>query len=208
MILETWEFRSKDSIQLSILPDGCRDVIWTQKKGAAPTWFISPLQDTTRLVRIDENTWSRGYRISAGAQIKEEALLASLEAESGGWLLRDRLESFSRLTTQMREALSCLSVSSSVAGASARLGVSPRTLQRLCLGESERSPSFWLRLSRVRRAARSLKDFRELKEVAFDFGFADQAHMTREFRNWMGLTPASFAQTPKLLAQVHERAYP
>lgn len=28
-----------------------------------------------------------------------------------------------------------------------------------------------------------------LAELAVDHGFADQAHMTREFRQWLGTTP-------------------
>jgi AraC-like DNA-binding protein len=29
-----------------------------------------------------------------------------------------------------------------------------------------------------------------LAELAADQGFSDQAHMTREFRHWLGVTPA------------------
>ncbi len=54
---------------------------------------------------------------------------------------------------------------------------------------TERAPLFWLRLARVRRAAAQLRQAPALSELAHSEGFADQAHMTREFRRWLKVTP-------------------
>jgi AraC-like DNA-binding protein len=57
-------------------------------------------------------------------------------------------------------------------------GYGPKTLQRI------------LRLQRVVRSARrGVPRARSLSRLALDAGYADQAHMTREFRDLTGFTP-------------------
>lgn len=52
------------------------------------------------------------------------------------------------------------------------------------------APGHYLRLARVDRARRMVLDGRRpLASVAHACGFADQAHMTRHFRRWLGQTP-------------------
>lgn len=52
------------------------------------------------------------------------------------------------------------------------------------------APGHYLRLARVDRARRMVLDGRRpLAAVAHACGFADQAHMTRHFRRWLGQTP-------------------
>jgi transcriptional regulator GlxA family with amidase domain len=65
---------------------------------------------------------------------------------------------------------------------------------------------YWLGLARVRRAAREivLTDA-ALADVALETGFADQAHMTREVKRWLGEAPSILRSkreqvAPKLLA--------
>jgi AraC-like DNA-binding protein len=74
-------------------------------------------------------------------------------------------------------------------------------LQRLLKQQTGRSPVFWLRLARVRRAASRLAHPRNLAELAYDMGYADQAHMTREFRYWLGATPRQISHDTGWLAQ-------
>ena len=47
---------------------------------------------------------------------------------------------------------------------------------------------FWTRL---RRAAEALLGGQSLADAAITAGFADQAHLTRQMREMMGLTPAA-----------------
>jgi AraC-like DNA-binding protein len=44
----------------------------------------------------------------------------------------------------------------------------------------------------VRRAAERLASADGLADVAFAAGFADQAHMSREFRDTLGLSPGAY----------------
>src|SRR3990167_2943268 len=65
-----------------------------------------------------------------------------------------------------------------------------RSVGRLLLSGSGRTPVYWKRLARLRRSAQALSSDAPLAELAVDHGFSDQAHMTREFRRWLGTTPA------------------
>ncbi|WP_320198461.1 helix-turn-helix domain-containing protein [Agrobacterium sp. rho-13.3] len=54
------------------------------------------------------------------------------------------------------------------------------------------SPYRYLTLRRLDRAKAQIIDGRPLVQVALDAGFADQAHLTRHFRNSFGMTPAQW----------------
>jgi len=55
------------------------------------------------------------------------------------------------------------------------------------------APKTFARLVRFDRAVSALRAGRGLAETAFATGYFDQAHMTRDFRELAGTTPASFA---------------
>jgi methylphosphotriester-DNA--protein-cysteine methyltransferase len=48
----------------------------------------------------------------------------------------------------------------------------------------------WRVWTRLRRAAEALRACESLADAAITAGFADQAHLTRQMREMMGLTPA------------------
>jgi len=54
------------------------------------------------------------------------------------------------------------------------------------------SPYRYLLMRRLEFARERIHRERPLVEVAFDAGFADQAHFTRAFRSAFGLTPARY----------------
>jgi len=79
-----------------------------------------------------------------------------------------------------------------LAGVAHRLASSPRSLQRR-LSEAGLSYSQLLGEARRRMAAwRLLSTPASLSEVGFFSGYADQAHFTRDFRKFVGLTPAQY----------------
>lgn len=75
------------------------------------------------------------------------------------------------------------------------LGISPRSLERRFLTQTGLSPKLASRIVRFQAAASVLqKDPRApLATLAVERGYHDQAHMTREFRELAGLTPAAYA---------------
>jgi AraC-like DNA-binding protein len=80
-----------------------------------------------------------------------------------------------------------------VRDAATRLGRSARTLQRKVRTSTGLSPKQLLSVERFQRAVRIVSaPNAKLAHVAGDLKFADQAHLTREFRRHAGLTPGAF----------------
>jgi AraC-like DNA-binding protein len=75
-----------------------------------------------------------------------------------------------------------------------RLGVSTRTLQRLARRHVGLSPAAMIRRRRLQEAAERLRadPDGDLATVAADLGYADQAHLCRDFRSMLGFTPSAY----------------
>lgn len=190
VLLEHWRFEARIGGETHVLPDGCRDLIVKHGAGAAPVWFITDIAKTSTLVQ--STCWDRynGFRLLPGVQIDQAALLTSLEDGLTDAAITERLESYVIEIPAVSEALACLSeAKTGVDKAAADLGVQTRSLQRLLLRKTGKTPVFWMRLARVRRAAVGAAKTNTLVELAYDMGYADQSHMTREFRHWLRATP-------------------
>lgn len=97
------------------------------------------------------------------------------------WLLRVR--------DRMREAPATVDRLGDLAS---EAGVHPGHLVRSFRAHFGCTPGAFLRLWRVEHARRDVAGTaRPLAGIAFTSGFADQAHMTREFRRRLGVTPAA-----------------
>ncbi len=78
----------------------------------------------------------------------------------------------------------------------ARLGVSPRTLQRRFRAQVGISPKLLARILRFQRIFRVWqREPRRLARVAGQAGYFDQSHMIRDFRQFAGQPPAGFEAT-------------
>jgi AraC-like DNA-binding protein len=79
---------------------------------------------------------------------------------------------------------------------SQKAGVSQRTLQRMFLDYAGVSPTWVLRRYRLLEAAEAVRNGERVSwtEVAATLGYADQAHLIRDFRAATGRTPAAYAQ--------------
>lgn len=78
-------------------------------------------------------------------------------------------------------------------------GVSPRTLQRMFASCAGVSPAWVIRRSRLLDAAELVRagDAVDWAAVAADLGYADQAHLTRDFTGALGVSPAAYARQMK-----------
>lgn len=192
-----------------VLPDGCRDLILHVLPTQRPVWFVTELAERRYDVpgTVGARYW--GFRLRPGVQVDEKRLLAALQSQG----LHDPqeavplLEDCTHTDRRVDDALRSLSVHASVAGAAQQLGVSERTLQRWVQAATGREPAFWKCLARVRRAAAALSLAPSLAACAADHGFTDQAHMTREFRRWLGCTPGAALASSAFLATVAESGY-
>lgn len=76
----------------------------------------------------------------------------------------------------------------------AQAGLGERALQRLVRRRVGLSPKWLIQRRRLQEAAERLRDGRtSVADVAALLGYADQPHLTRDFRRVTGLTPGSFA---------------
>lgn len=73
------------------------------------------------------------------------------------------------------------------------------------------SPVSYLRSCRAKLASKALMSGLDpLGEIAYDCGYSDQSHMTRELRLFYGETPAQIRarSTVRIITSVQDRRYP
>ncbi|MCZ4282506.1 AraC family transcriptional regulator [Kiloniella laminariae] len=208
-ILDSWQSCANKDSFIPIIPDGCRDLILKFTGNGKPGWFASPLQDQTHKVAVTAGVFMKGYRLHPALRIQENEILAQIEGKvPTADEIRCLLEDFAAVETAAEEALICLASDvGTVEQASRLLGLSQRSLQRLLQEQTGRPPSFWLQLARVRKAARRVREAISLAELAYLSGFSDQAHMTREFQRWFGISPLKMRCGGEEFEQLHVPAY-
>lgn len=208
-VLQSWGFVAEQDSCSLVLPDGCRDLIIRTLPDGGWQHDVSDLDHKAYEVGCQQDEHFRGYRFHPAAILDVAGLLSAVGSlaypEEG--LILQVVDDFVRIDTRVREVLEAISSSASIVAASRCVGVSERTVERLVTAQTGQTPSFWKSLVRMRRAARAIMPVeglarvlphRPLAEVAYELGYADQAHMNREFRRWLGATPAQFRDNPRL----------
>ncbi|MFP3579799.1 helix-turn-helix domain-containing protein [Arthrobacter sp. SIMBA_036] len=78
-----------------------------------------------------------------------------------------------------------------------RLAVSPRTLQRVAKKYVGLSPSALIRRRRLQDAAERARSnpTADLAAIAVELGYADHAHLTNDFRKYLGFTPSGYRRS-------------
>jgi len=74
-------------------------------------------------------------------------------------------------------------------------GLSSRGLHKRFVHKLGLSPKLWLQLGRFDAVLRHRPATGSLADLAANFGYADQAHMTAEFRRFSGLSPLAYVQS-------------
>lgn len=94
-----------------------------------------------------------------------------------------------RVARRMREEHSG---ADSIGGLGAEMGVSRYQLIRAFKENFGLTPEDYRRQLRIERARAMLTGRSRLADIALASGFADQSHMTREFRRLIGISPAAY----------------
>jgi AraC-like DNA-binding protein len=85
-----------------------------------------------------------------------------------------------------------------VADLAARVGLSERTLERLCKRAFGFSPKRLLRRQRFLRTLAEIGDrLDQPLSVLLDGSYYDQSHFIREFKTFMGMTPLAYLRSPR-----------
>lgn len=191
------------------MPDGCRDIICRFRTNQNPEWFISPLFDTATTIKTVGVTKMIGFRLKAGVKFDEQRLLRALRKLSPEEsMLADVLDGVLEPYGLAEEAMRVLSQGApDIRSAAKILGVSTRTLQRRVLTQTDRTPGYWLSLSKARKCVRLINTHQSLSAIASECGYSDQSHMNREIRRWFNVTPGDFQGNAKLKALVTVPGY-
>ena len=75
-------------------------------------------------------------------------------------------------------------------------GVSMRTMQRYFRARYNQTVTDWLREVRLSEAMTYLKGCDSVKQVAFDLGYKQPSHFTRDFKKRFGVPPRSILEHP------------
>lgn len=112
------------------------------------------------------------------------------------WLARrvGPLDDGARQANALVDVLMGEGAADSVEDAATRLAVSTRTLQRIAHRHVGVSPAAMIRRRRLQEAAEKLRidAAADLAALAADLGYADHAHLTRDFRRVLGIAPRTY----------------
>jgi AraC-like DNA-binding protein len=205
-----WARRGESGVR--VLPDGCADVVWTAGRGVvvagpdtaakvaatAPGDVIVGVRfapgaggaalglplDELRDLRVDAREFGLDVDPEADPRTALGALLAATARR-----FRDAPPD-----TAIGEAARQLQRGAPVRTLAADLGLSERQLRRRCHAAAGYGPKTLARVLRFRRflaGADAAGTDADLSWLAFEAGYADQAHLTRECTRLAGLPPAA-----------------
>jgi len=121
------------------------------------------------------------------------ALLGRLLEQAGSPAAPARLSlDQARLRRVQARLLDDLAAAPSLDDLAAAEGISPAHLVRFFHRLAGLPPRAWLMQQRLNLARRLLRAGTPIAEVALDAGFADQAHFTKTFSRFSGMTPGQF----------------
>jgi AraC-like DNA-binding protein len=204
----------------SVLPDGCSDLIWQSGRGA----FIAGPDTGPALAEHPAGTVLAGARFWPGAggpaigvplaELRDQRIdVADCVPRLAGQLAPDLTpeRALSAITTAchqfvaagppdhlVRHATKLLADDQmTVAGLCSTLALSERQLRRRFDDTVGYGPKTMQRVLRFRKvlAQLTVTPQADLATVAAQFGYSDQAHLTRETSRLAGLPPAALART-------------
>ena len=194
-----------DWIAQQAVPDGCVEIIartagHSRWDGDQPARFAVGLAQRPEEFEISGDAGFEGLRLWPWAwSLIGDRPLPELR---GRWLpyagpgmdeIEARLVSEAGLAAIGRAILAAATVEEMGLGA----GMSPRTLQRWFARHVGLPPRRYLRLLRFQKAFAQVPDQPSLADHAAAQGFADQAHMAREFRAMAGVPARQARRTAK-----------
>ncbi|GHB24179.1 hypothetical protein GCM10007094_10280 [Pseudovibrio japonicus] len=209
-LAQIWQHAGALGTSGPILPDGCRDLIVAEIEGRAPLWQVTDLYDTPHQTGGAVVNRMIGFRLKPGVEVNQPDLIKAL-GTIGSWdetTICNILSDHTALNPRVSEALGCIAEEQlSIAASAGALGVTLKTLQRLLAQHTNRAPVYWRQLARIRKTSRHIDTAESWADFALDNGFSDQAHMTREFQRWFGVSPIQFAANPGLKQQAQSIAF-
>ncbi len=128
-----------------------------------------------------------------------DAIDAAVDAVESALARMVPLDGHGRLVNRIVDCVETDRTISRVDQLARRFDLSERHLQRLCARRIGLSPKWLIQRRRLHELAEALRSPipPDLATVAAELGYADQAHLTRDFRSVTGLTPTAFLREPR-----------
>jgi hypothetical protein len=202
-----WAHAPGEAFTVTVPADGCIDLIVCLAGSSCREAFVQEptVSALQAVIRRDEQLM--GVRLRAGfggplwaarervARVARERFrrggdLAGLEALISD--LSDELGSSPALVRDFLALARETRGSARLSGEGGALLSNERRLQRAVRTWLSMTPKTYLRIERVRSARDAIRAGARLVEVAGDLGYADQAHLTREVRALLGVSPRAF----------------
>ena len=194
-----------DWIAQQATPDGCVEIIRRRAgrsrwNGDQPACFAVGLIERPEPFEISGDSRFEALRLWPWALALVSDL--PLDALRGRWLSFEA-PAFAEIEARLSQAVAvnacgrAIVAAQSVAAMSVTTGMSPRTLQRWFAAHVGLPPRRYLRLLRFQRAFETAPGQLSLAGHAAGTGFADQAHMAREFRALSGASASTARRTAR-----------
>lgn len=181
-------------------PDGCIEIIRRTRgrsrwDGDQPASFVVGLVERPQAFEISGDATFEALRLWPWAwSLVGDLPTADLHGRWESWDADfETIETTLAAAGELNAIGNALVAAPSVAAMSEATGMAPRALQRWFARHVGMAPRSWLRLLRFQNAFESLPGEPSLADHAAAQGFADQAHMAREFRRLAGV-PATTAR--------------
>lgn len=199
---ESWTHSASSDSQSVVMPDGCRDILIVEHAHAKSTIRITDWDDRAWVAQVKKGQCISGFRLCPGLSVEGHDLAGLINDENEISLFIEYLAFKNKESIALVRELTA--PGASIKTVANEAGVSIRTLQRQLKKLNLPKPEYWLRLSRARLAACALPCPVPLADIALEYGYSDQSHMTRDFTRWFGVTPAKLRQDTTLLAEVNQ----
>jgi AraC-like DNA-binding protein len=204
-----WQREARAGAVTRILPDGCLDLIWDGSQlvvagpdsrarlhapseaarytalrfsgGLGPALIGIPADELRDVTLALDQLWPQRR-----ARAMTERVAVGPAAALDGWLVEE--SSRCELDPLGPRILEMARAGTTVPDMAAHVGLSPRQLHRRCLTLFGYGPRHLVRVLRLERALAGARGGSPLASVAYDCGFADQAHFARDVRDLTGVT--------------------
>lgn len=205
-----------DWVAHEAVPDGCIELIrrhtgrsiWRVEQ---PPLFVTGLALRPAELRFSGDArftgirlWPWGWHALGGDRCADfaDGWRALVEESPLAALITDAGANLSALTAACsgldRSPIDCIRDVDSIGALVSETGLQPRQIQRIFARETGMPPRSYLRLLRFREAVAGVQTPESgLADMAAASGYADQSHMTREFRALGGISPATARQTAR-----------
>jgi AraC-like DNA-binding protein len=195
-----WEQRVVAERVQRVVPDGCGDLLFFGAGGAQ----VVGMADEVALPSLSAGSWIRGVRIRPeavaatfgveGSELRNQTVdLADVvgSRRSRALVADDVMDTWIRsIEPDARVSVAVRLVEHNTVDATAtKLGLSGRQLRRIFEVNVGIGPKSFQRVLRFQRFLQRAEVGAPLASAAFEAGYSDQAHMSRDVRGLSGLTP-------------------